>query len=54
MNDSEHRKSPTETLLDNLGVALATLLAGAIVYLLTCLGRPIVDTITRDVSPKEL
>ena len=42
---SENHKSPIESLLDKLGVALATLLAGAIVYLLTCLGRPIVDAI---------
>ena len=42
---SEHHKSPIESLLDKLGVALATLLAGTIVYLLTFLGRPIVDAI---------
>jgi hypothetical protein len=45
MSDSEHHKSPVETLLDKLGVALATALAGTIVFLLAYLGRPIVDAI---------
>src|SRR3989442_1450021 len=52
MSDSEHRRSPAETLLDKLGVALGTALAGTIVFLLTWLGGPIVDAIAQ-ASTKE-
>jgi hypothetical protein len=45
MSDSEHHKSPADTLLTALVVALSTSLAGTIVYLLAYMGRPIIDAI---------
>lgn len=52
MSDSSHSKSSTSTLLDKLGVALATAVSGIVIFLLASVGRPLVDAISQ-ASTKE-